>query len=57
MGAEVMADPSWNWLDPKAWLYAMCGAIGLVLGRILFLALVAVSWLMGAWEWLTGKLL
>lgn len=55
MGAEVMADPQWNWLDPRAWLYAACGAIGMVLGGLLFVALVAVSWAMEAWEWLTGR--
>lgn len=55
MGAEVMADPQWNWLDPRAWLFAACGVIGMVLGGLLFVALVAVSWAMEAWEWLTGR--
>lgn len=32
-----MADPNWNWLDPRAWLWALCGVVGLVLALPIYL--------------------
>lgn len=40
-----MADPNWNWLDPRAWLWAACGAVGLILFGLIVVPLAIIGWL------------
>lgn len=40
-----MADPRWNWLGPKDWSVAACGAAGMIVGGVLMLAIKSVVWL------------
>lgn len=44
-GDQRMADPQWNWLDPRAWLWAACGAVGLILFGLIVVPLVIIGWL------------
>jgi len=32
-----MADPNWSWLDWRAWLWAACGLLGLLLALPFYL--------------------
>jgi hypothetical protein len=41
-----MADPNMKWYDPHTWLFCLCGIIGLILGGILCLILLPLSWFM-----------
>lgn len=43
-----MADPKWNWLDPRAWLWAACGVVGLILAGLVIAPLAIIGWLLEA---------
>lgn len=50
-----MADPQWNWLDPRSWLWAACGSIGLILAGLVLVPLAIIGWLCEAFGWVKGR--